>query len=90
MKSYKAGAGISEAEVTNIRTHGLWVLVGGREYFLSYRDYPWLKDARVSDIVNVQLNHSRHLHWPSLDVDLCLDCLENPDRHPLIADSFAD
>jgi hypothetical protein len=37
----------------------------------------------------VQLNHNRHLHWPALDVDLCLDCLENPDRYPLIADSFA-
>jgi hypothetical protein len=87
MKSYKPGASISEVEVTNISTHGLWVLVGDREYFLSYQDYPWFKDAKVSDIVNLQLNHGRHLLWPSLDVDLCLDCLENPDRYPLIADN---
>lgn len=25
-----------------------------------------------------------HLHWPALDVDLCIESLEQPDRYPLI------
>ncbi len=86
MKSQKPGTSTSKAEVTNISTHGLWVLVRGKEYLLSYEDYPWFKDAKVSDIVKLELHHKVHLCWPSLDVDLSLDCLENPDKYPLVAD----
>ena len=85
MKSQKPGASTSEAEVTNIDTHGIWVYVTGREYFLPYADYPWFRDAKVSDLVNVELLHGVHLHWPSLDVDLAVDSLEDPARYPLTA-----
>ena len=85
MKSQKPGASTSEAEVTSIDTHGIWVYVAGREYFLPYADYPWFRDARVSDLVNVELLHGVHLHWPSLDVDLAVDSLEDPERYPLTA-----
>ena len=85
MTSRTPGAATSEAEVTNIDTHGIWVYVNQKEYFLPYRDYPWFRDARVSEIVNVELLHGVHLHWPSLDVDLTVDSLENPGQYPLVA-----
>lgn len=37
MKSSARGMSISEAEVTHIDTHGIWVLVKGHEYFLPRR-----------------------------------------------------
>ena len=85
MKSRAHGAHTSEAEVTNIDTHGVWVYVNGRENFLPYTDYPWFRDAKVSEIVDVELLHGVHLYWPSLDVDLAVDSLENPGKYRLVA-----
>jgi hypothetical protein len=78
------GTNTSEVEVLNISIHGLWLFVKGKEYFLSYLDYPWFKDAKLSEIHNVQLFHDVHLYWPKLDVDLSLESLEYPEKFPLM------
>ena len=64
--------------------HGLWLLVGEREYLLPFSDYPWFANANVADIHNVKLLHSQHLNWPTLDIDLELDALNDPTGYPLI------
>lgn len=84
MKSLKLGENISEIEVTNISRHGFWLFVSGKEYFLSFEHYPWFKEAKINDILNVRLMHKNHLYWKSLDVDLELNSLENPEKYPLI------
>ena len=84
MKLRKRGKSISDAEVTNVDTHGLWVLVRGKEYFLPYGDFPWFQDARLSDIFDVKLQRKNHLHWRALDVDLSLESIADPNRFPLI------
>lgn len=84
MTLQKLGRNTSDVEVTNISIHGLWIYIKGKEYFLSYKDYPWFRDARLSEIHNVRLLHGHHLHWPSLDVDLSVDSLEHPEQFPLI------
>lgn len=78
------GTSTSAVEVTNIDSHGLWLFVRDKEYFLSYEDYPWFKDAKVRDILDVELLHGSHVHWPALDVDLTVTMLEEPHRFPLI------
>lgn len=87
MKSNTAGTSTSEAEVTNIDSHGIWVHVGEKEYFLPHEDYPWFKNAQVSQIINLELHHGCHLFWPDLDVDLDVASLENPRQYPLVAES---
>ena len=84
MTSKKLGTVTSKVEVTNISIHGFWIYVKGKEYFLSYEDYPWFAHAKINDIFNVELHHDSHLFWPKLDVDLELDSLENPDKYPLV------
>jgi len=42
------GKNISEVEVTNISTHGIWLLSGDKELFLSYDQFPWFKDISIS------------------------------------------
>lgn len=86
MTSQTLGVSASDVEVTNIDSHGLWLLVKGKEYFLPYEDFPWFKHAKVSDIIHVQLLHDMHLHWPSLDVDLNILSIEDPEGCPLIAE----
>lgn len=83
MRSQRPGAGTSEVEALNITQHGVWLHIRGEEFFLPYGDFPWFKDATVSQIHNVQLRHGHYLHWEDLDVDLELESLKHPDRYPL-------
>jgi hypothetical protein len=82
MRSLKSGKGTS-VSVENITTFGIWLYVNGKEYFLSYEDYPYFEDQTIKSIQNVKLLHGFHLYWPDLDVDLEIDNLQNPEKYPL-------
>ena len=69
--------------VENITPFGIWLFVKEKEYFLSYKDFPYFKDQTLNSIQSVQLLHGYHLYWPDLDVDLEIDNLENPEKYPL-------
>lgn len=84
MKSKTIGESTSP-EVTNVSSHGLWVLWQDTEYFLSYGEFPWFKDATISEVTNVIAESESHLQWPDLDVDLSLDIIKAPDRYPLVS-----
>ena len=85
MNPPRHGTPSSGTEVTNISSHGLWLLSDGHEYFLSYEDFPWFKDAPVGKILNIQVPSPGHFYWPDLDVDLAIDSIEHPERYPLQA-----
>ena len=74
-----------QTEVTNISSHGFWILSDDKEYFLSFDDFPWFKDRTINDIINIQSFRHGHLYWESLDVDLSLEMIEHPERFPLQA-----
>lgn len=82
MKSLKNGKSIL-ISVENITPFGIWILVRGKEHFLSYKEYPYFKDQTIKSIQNVRLLHGFHLYWPDLDVDLEIDNIENPEKYPL-------
>ena len=84
MKSREPGVHTSDVEVANIDSHGVWLYADGAEYFLSYTEFPWFRDAKVAEILDVRLLHEDHLHWPALDVDLSLKALRDPDAYPLV------
>ena len=85
MKSLKRGKNTSKPEITNISQHGFWILLRGKEYFLPFEKFPWFKKATVVDLTNIQLLHKTHFYWPSLDVDLSTNIIENPEKYKLIA-----
>jgi hypothetical protein len=66
-----------------VSKHGFWLLLGGRELFLSFKDFPWFEDVPVRQLLHVELLHLRHLYWPDLDVDLSVESIEHPERFPL-------
>jgi len=72
-----------KVEVTNISSHGFWILADDREYFLSVKDFPWFLDKTVKEISNVKALNDTHLYWEDLDIDLSLDMIENPQKYPL-------
>lgn len=90
MKSAAPGRNTSAVEVTNVSAHGLWLLVDGRELFLSFREFPWFADATIRQIADVRRPSAHHLHWPALDVDLALESIEHPERYPLISRGSSD
>jgi hypothetical protein len=82
MKLSKPGKNIF-VSIENITPFGLWLFTQEKEYFLSYKDFPFFKDQTLRAIHNVQLLHGYHLYWPDLDVDLEIDNLDNPGKYPL-------
>ena len=87
MKSAKRGKSISEVEIQGISKSGVWIYIKGEEFLLTYDEYPWFKNAKVSEIMNVSLINGDHLEWPDLDVDLEVDALKQPEKYPLKARS---
>lgn len=85
MKSGIVGKSISEFEVTNISPHGFWLLIDEEEYFLAFEDFPWFREATVSEISDVKLLNRKHLFWEKLDVDLTLNMIKAPSKYPLIS-----
>jgi hypothetical protein len=77
------GTATSGVEVTNISRHGFWLLLDGRELFLSFEDFPWFKHATIEAILRLERPSPGHLSWPDLDVDLAVDSIEHPERYPL-------
>jgi hypothetical protein len=85
MTSSVAGKNISEIEIQNISGFGIWILIRGKEYFMSYEKFPWFKNTNINQILNVSLSPTGKLYWPDLDIDLSVEILEAPERFPLIA-----
>ncbi|OGW50554.1 MAG: hypothetical protein A2V62_05685 [Nitrospirae bacterium RBG_19FT_COMBO_58_9] len=85
MKSAALGKRTSAAEVTNISSHGFWLLLADEELFVPFKEFPWFKDASVSEILKVEWPQPQHLYWPDLDVDVAVESIRHPEKFPLIS-----
>ena len=70
--------------VLMINAQGIMLSVQGHDYFLSYNRIPWMQDAPIRSVRNVQMSGSEAIEWPDLDVDLEIDSLRHPERYPLV------
>ena len=75
----------SAPEVTNISWHGFWLLLGDEELLLPFEQFPWFRSATVEQITNVERPSPDHLYWPSLDVDLAVASIRDPEAYPLVS-----
>ena len=85
MKSKPLGKSTSGVEVTNISQHGFWILLGERELFVPFDQFPWFRNATIDSILKVEMPHPSHLCWPNLDIDLAVESIEHPERFPLVS-----
>jgi uncharacterized protein DUF2442 len=85
MTSGRPGTLTSAVEVTNISSNGFWLLIDETERFVPFKSFPWFKDARISELVKVELPSPHHVYWPELDVDLAVESIEHPERFPLVS-----
>lgn len=80
----KSNTDSTSVSVLMINAQGIMISVKGNDYFLSYNRIPWMKDATVKSILNVQMSGREAIEWPDLDVDLEVESLKHPERYPLI------
>jgi len=90
MQSARRGETTLAVEVTNVSPHGLWLLIGNEERFVSFKDFPWFRHASIAELTNVELPSPHHLYWPDLDVDLAVESIEHPERFPLVSQERRD
>jgi len=83
MSSLARGNSTSVVEVTNISSHGIWLLAQGKELFMAYDDFPWFMNQPINKIINVEVQGVDHFYWPDIDVDLTVESIEHPERFPL-------
>ena len=75
----------SQAEVTNVSTHGFWLLLADEELFLPFADFPWFRGATIEQLCNVERPAENHLFWPVLDIDMAVESIRDPSAYPLMA-----
>ena len=73
------------AEVTNVSAHCFWLLLGDEELAVPFSDFPWLKNATIDQLTDVERPTEDHLYWPQLDVDLSVQSIRDPERFLLVA-----
>ena len=74
----------TSANVLMINDKGLMLSVLGQDYFISFNRLPWMKDAAIRDVLDVQMCGDDAIEWPKLDIDLEIDSLNHPERYPLV------
>jgi len=75
----------SQVEITNISSHGVWLLASDEELFLSFEEFPWFKNQTVGAIQNVEETRPGHFYWPDIDLDISVEIIKNPEKFPLKA-----
>jgi hypothetical protein len=61
------------------------LIVADEELFVSFKEFPWFKNASIAEILKVEWPQPRHLYWPDLDVDLDVESIRHPEKFPLIS-----
>ncbi len=85
MMSAPRGRSTSVVEITDVSISGFRILIGDRDIFVSFRNFPWFEGASIPELMAVELPSPHHLYWPKLDVDLAVDSLDHPERYPLVS-----
>jgi hypothetical protein len=59
-------------------------MVGDKEYFIPFTDYPGFKESSINQIFKIRFLPESQLHWEELDIDIELEALSKPESFPLI------
>ena len=61
--------------------NGIAVVVNGKEYFLRFTDFPWFEYCSTAELRDVTSDRWG-VYWNSVDIDLSMESIENPERFP--------
>lgn len=69
-------------EVTRVSSRGIWLKAHQQKFFLSYYDFPWFKNKSVQALLHVEEPLPGQFYWPELNLNLAMETLRAPHRHP--------
>jgi len=72
------GSGTSGVELTNVSSHGLWLMIDDEELALPFEQFPWFRSATIEQLSTNERPAPDHLRWPLLDVDLTVPSIRDP------------
>ncbi len=55
------------AQVTNVSRHCFWLLLGEEELAVPFNQFPWIKQATIEQLSEVQRPTEEHLYRPQID-----------------------
>ena len=84
-KSLSKNGNHISVSVQAIVSDGIVLDISENSYFLSYTTNPWFKNAKISDVFDVEPISDVGVRWKNLDIDLAIDSFINPQKYPLIA-----
>ena len=70
-------------EVSGISKLGFWLLINKKEYFVPFEYYPIFLIASIKQINDFSMLSPNQIYWKSLDCDIEISALENPQQFPL-------
>ncbi len=73
-------------KVTGVGNKGVSLDIHGKEYHMSYKDFPWLGSLTAQELGNIYIRYEDEIYFPDLDIELGLEILENPKKYPLLMD----
>ena len=80
----KSNISSTSVDVLMINDRGVMLSVQGQDYFLSYNRVPWMRDATINEVLDVQMSGKNAIEWPKLEIDLEVEALRHPERYPLL------
>ena len=80
----KSNSQDTQVRVLMINDKGIMLSVKGNDYFISYNRIPWMKNACISDALDVQMSGRNAIYRPKLDIDMEIDSSKHLERYPLI------
>lgn len=66
------------------------MLIDETELYLPFEEFPWFRDASIAEITEITRPGRERLRWPSLDVDLSIGSIRDPQAYPLVARESVD
>ena len=75
----------TSVKVLAVVSDGIMIEAYEKVYFLSYNSNPWFKNAKISDVFNIEPVGCTGIRWDALDIDLAIESLIHPEKYPLIA-----
>ncbi len=72
------------AKVLVVTENGMLIALPTGDYFMPYTQFPWFKEAKVSEVMQVEAVGDDALRWDALDVDLEIESIIQPEKYPLI------
>ncbi len=83
-KTLKQNSTNTYAKVLVVTENGMLIALTTGDYFMPYTQFPWFKEAKVSEVMQVVAVGDDALRWDALDVDLEIESIIQPEKYPLI------